>query len=151
MILRPVNSREQEGPSNAVSLPGVRNGDRHLEAGITGFQAEVADDSAVTQRGVRRQRDKTLAVLVVRPAQEAGGVVADATGHGMEAREPAIGGKPGVEPRELEPVGRSDRPDKEIHTRQSLSDHALSLRLRRRRTNVPNVTGEGAIKPHRQP
>ena len=69
MILRPFNSGEEEGTSNAASLPGVRNGDRHLEAGLTGLEAEVADDSTVAQRGVRRQRDESLAVLVVRPAQ----------------------------------------------------------------------------------
>ena len=109
MVPRPVDGREQERAPDAVALPGVGDGDGHLEAGPLGLETQVADDSGTIVVHIRGLGDKSLTVFMVGPAQEAGGPVPDPAADCVELREPALRRESGVEDREVVAITRSDR------------------------------------------
>jgi hypothetical protein len=74
-------------------LPGVSDGDRHLEVRRTGdgLEAEVPDD-ALPADSTSIDGDQTLAVQMVGSAERPRFPIVDAPGGSMEARVDGVGG-----------------------------------------------------------
>ena len=69
---RPFDGLAQHRPADASALPGVRDGDCHLDgAGLRRLEAEVADDGRPSL-AVVCLRDQAFAMLVIGTAEELG-------------------------------------------------------------------------------
>src|SRR5580765_3080319 len=101
---RPIDRRSEQGSSDAATLPVIGDGDCHLETGLAGFEADVADDDVPTLLAIDRLGDESLAVFVVGPAEEVDRPCTDAVADGVESGVAALRREPRVEAGQLGPV-----------------------------------------------
>lgn len=111
MAARPCDALTEQCPAKTVMVPGIGDRDRHLRVGgVDRLEAEMTDDrsSSVSAQDLGHE---PFAVLVVRPAEESSGEIADPVRGAKEPRLARIVGEIPIEPPEGCSVGWGDRPD----------------------------------------